>query len=256
MSERGQGEEFPPGAYTPDGRLWWKLDFWPGTKRPFGDERKLAAWLQFNINIGETFTMRDLRQVLGANVPNDREHFNRRFRELRKDGWLFSSYKNASDLAPDTYRLKAKGWHPGRGSRPKRAAITATMRRRVFERDGRRCVICFIGGGEPYPDNPDLVAVLTVGHRIPNERDQSVRSLDELQTECQQCNEPVRDELPNPSDLAEVLADIKRLNRAERLDLLRWLRAKRRMRSRLDEVYDRVRTLPPEIQAKVVEALS
>ena len=46
---------YPPEAYSDSGVLWWALDTWPGKRRRYGDERKLAAWLAFNIEVGETF---------------------------------------------------------------------------------------------------------------------------------------------------------------------------------------------------------
>ena len=56
---------------NPDSPLYggipvWKLETWPGTKRHFGGEPKLAAWLYFNVHVGGEFTMRDLREALGA----------------------------------------------------------------------------------------------------------------------------------------------------------------------------------------------
>jgi hypothetical protein len=79
-----------------------------------------------------------------------------------------------------------------------------------------------------------------------------VRSEDELQTECGRCNEPVREELRDPVRLAEVMPDLRRLNRAERAELLKWLVAGYRLRSRLDDVHDLVRGLTPDERDAVV----
>ena len=76
--------DYPEEAYAPDGTLWWELDYWPGTRRDFGVERKLATWLTFNPRIGQVLTMRELRAALGGAAPNDDEHFNRRLRSLRQ----------------------------------------------------------------------------------------------------------------------------------------------------------------------------
>src|SRR4051812_23288321 len=59
---------------------------------------------------------------------------------------------NADDrtLPVGTYRLEKKGWHPGLGEREKEDGISNGKRRRVIERDGRRCVVCGVGSGEPY----------------------------------------------------------------------------------------------------------
>lgn len=237
---------YAPEAYAPNGVLWWKLESHPGSRRAFGDVGKIAAWLAFNVDEGGTFTMRDLRRATGVGSANDAEHLNRRLRELRHAGWVVLSYRDDGDLRPDTYRLRRIGWHPARGPRPQsRGRIPADLRRRVLERDGRRCVVCNVGSGEPYPGEPGTSAVLTAGHRVPANRGKPVVSVDELQVECQRCNETVRDELPDPHALAEVWPDVKRLARRDREMLLRWLAAGRRLRSPLDEVYDRVRTLVP-----------
>jgi 5-methylcytosine-specific restriction endonuclease McrA len=136
-----------------------------------------------------------------------------------------------------------------------KGGISQNMRRRVMDRDGRRCVVCFIGRGEPYPGEPGSTAILTIGHRVPEHRDSGVRSLDELQTECSRCNETVRDELQDPVTLPEVMPDLKRLNRVERGELLKWVFAGHRLRSRLDEVYDRVRMLTPDEQRTFTDEL-
>lgn len=248
---------YPASAYAPNGVLWWRLVKDPDANRPYGDERKIAAWLAFNVKEGETFTMRDLRRAIGRDdTPNAAEQLNRRLRNLRPDGWTVHSYLDDASLPADTYRLKGIGWHPGLGTaRPGKSTISNSMRRRVLDRDGRRCVVCGVGEGEPYPGEPGTAAVLTAGHRVPGQRDSRIRSDDELQTECKRCNEPVRDQLPDPVTLAEVLPDVRRLNRAERDELLRWLVVGHRLRSRLDAVYDRVRTLTPDERDDVVAQL-
>src|SRR5690606_1956272 len=204
---------YPPEAYSPDGVLWWELRYWPGTRRRFGDEQKTAAWLAFNVTEGETFTMRTLRQALGEDpdTPNSAEHLNRRLRNLRPDGWVVPSNKDDRTLPVGTYRLERKGWHPGLGPRPKREGISDSKRRRVFDRDSSRCVICGVGRGEPYPDKPETKAVLTVGHRVPRELGGST-DLDNLQTECKRCNEPVRQEMGVPETLSALLPEVRRLN--------------------------------------------
>ena len=237
--------DYPAEAYAPNGILWWKLRYWPGsTTREYGDERKLAAWMAFNVNIGETFTMRDLRTALGGDViPNDAEHLNRRLRELRKDGWSVPSNKDDRNLPVGTYRLETQGWHPGEGKRPARNTISQATRRRVLDRDGWRCVVCGVGSGEPYPGEPGTNAVLTAGHRVPNAFGGSSRDINNLQAECKRCNEPVRQELRSPETLEQVLPDVRRLKKSELETLLSWLVAEHRTRNRLDDVYDRARRL-------------
>lgn len=237
-------DAYPSEAYAPDGRLWWELDKAPGTSRPFGAERKIAAWLYYNKSEGDLFTMRDLRQALGSEtIPNDAEHLNRRLRALRPDGWIIPSNKDDRTLPTDTYRVEQKGWHPGLGSRPKREGVSQGDRRRVLDRDGRRCVVCGVGEGEPYPNEPGTRAALTIGHRTPRERGGSSKDLNNLQTECKRCNEPVRDEMREPETLEQLLPDVRRMPKGDLQSLLSWLDQGYRTRSKLDAIYDRARAL-------------
>lgn len=236
--------QYPPDAYAPNGVLWWKLQTHPGTQHPFGDERKIAAWLAVNFDEGATFTIRDLRAALGeATVPHNAEHLNRRFRELRHDGWVMPSKKDDRTLPIGVYRLERRGWHPGLGERPKRGNVSQGTRRRVFERDGRRCVICGVGSGEPYPGEPEVRAVLTIGHRVPRERRDGSSDPNNLQAECKRCNEPVRQEVSSSEELVALIPDVRRLKTQELTVLLNWLQCGQRTRSRVDEVYDRARRL-------------
>jgi 5-methylcytosine-specific restriction endonuclease McrA len=240
------GADYPAEAYAPNGELWWRLKIAPGkTKLRFGGEQKIAAWLAFNRAVGQTFTMRDLRLALGeVDVPDDAEHLNRRLRTLRlRDGWKLPSQKDDGSLAHNEYRVKRVGWHPGTGKpRPKPDLPSDSIRRKVLERDKRTCVVCGIGSRDPYVDMPDKHARMTIGHRIPGNRMTSAATVDELQTECARCNETVRDELPDPVTLEELLPVVRNLKRADKEELLRWLEHGRRP-SRVDEAYSSGRLL-------------
>ena len=104
---------YPQDAYCPAGQLWWQVAVWPGTKkRDFGAEPKLAAWLNFNAKVGDILTLKQLRESLpDEGQPNDDEHFNRRFRELRKYGWSVLSSRDLAGLKQDECRLEWIG-HP------------------------------------------------------------------------------------------------------------------------------------------------
>ncbi|MEU2123806.1 HNH endonuclease [Nocardia niwae] len=249
-------QEYPPDAYAPNGQLWWTLEFAPNSKQKFGAERKIAAWLNFNKEIGDRFTLRELREAVGTdNIPNDQEHFNRRMRELRKLGWRLPSSHEDGQLRTDEYRVGKKGWHPGAGPRPKTSGkISPALRRRVLERDGHRCVICGVANGEPYPDPPLGNAVMSIGHRIPQELGGS-DDIDNLQAECKRCNEPVREEAGLPETLDEVYAQVKGLKRSDKARLLLWLSSGRRLRSELDVLYDRARRLSPDERTNLIKRL-
>jgi len=237
--------EYAPEAFSPDGTtLWWELEVWPDKQRlKFGAERKIAAWLAFNLEVGETFSMRDLRSALGDGVPNDDEHLNRRLRRLRADGWDIPTTKDDASIGPGLYRLDAIGWHPGAGPRPPANSISDGDRRRVMERDGRRCVICGIGAGEPYPNEAFTTAALTIGHRVPNALGGDSKDANNLQTECARCNEPVRHALRSPETFEQLRPDVISLGRDDARKLLSWMIAGHRGRDRVDQVFDRARQL-------------
>jgi hypothetical protein len=243
------GIPYPPEAYAPDGTLWWKLKTHPGKKMRYGAELKLMAWLTFNTEVGDTVTMPELRAALGNDVvPNDDEHLNRRLRKLRpRDKWIISSKKDDGSLPVAVYRIDLKGWHPGVGTpREPDNAVSQGTRRRVLERDGRRCLVCGVAGGEPYPNEPDTRAALTVGHIIPRALGGSSEDTNNLRTECKRCNEPVREEIRSPETLEQVLPDIRKLNIEYKQRLLSWFDHGYRTRDKLDQVYDRARQLSPD----------
>ncbi|MDY6869036.1 MAG: HNH endonuclease [Actinomycetota bacterium] len=237
-----------------NGVPWWKLQKWPGTNRRLGGVPKLAAYLYFNVDVGGSFTMRDLRAALGDEAPDDAEHLNRRLRELRKHGWRFASYKDRAGQEVDSYVLQAKGKRIWLGERTKHSGISAAVRRAVLDRDQNRCVICGVGAGEPYPGEPNARARLTTGHRTAAARS-GPASPDNLQAECSRCNEPVGDTPPNPEVLGEVMASVKQLRAADKAELLAWLESGYRHRSKVDFAYDRTRKLAVSEKEQVMEYL-
>src|SRR5690606_37271130 len=94
-------------------------------------------------------------------------------------------------------------------------------------------------------------AVITVGHRQARAHKGSARDADNLETQCKYHNEPVRDEVP-PERLEDVLRDI-RLNKSELQKLETWLIQGYRSRDRLDDLYDRVRSLSPDGRQAVLD---
>lgn len=239
--------DYPPEAYAPNGQLWWELEFEPGSKRPYGVERKLAAWLRFHKKLGETFTTKEARAALGEpSRPNDDEHFQRRLRQLRqKDGWVIPSTKYDISLLPEQYRIDKIGWYPGCGhERPSKSPISRTKRRAVFDRDGWACVVCGARSGETRLDNPDATVVLTIGHVLSAEFGGGV-DIRNLRTECSECNEPVRSELAKPESPEEVETAARRLGKVDRLRLAQWISDGQRTRDAAEKVYDRYRMLSP-----------
>ncbi|GAA4361938.1 HNH endonuclease [Angustibacter luteus] len=244
------------GPESPDGTLWWHLKLTPGTKwQPYGGEKRLAAYLYFEAEVGDRFTMRELREGLGTDgVADDAEQLNRRLRALRPDDWIIRSYKDDHSLPPNTYRLEAVGTRVWLGERNPRDKVSKLTEKVVIERDGRRCVVCGVGAGEEYPGEPGSFARMTIGHRVPGAR-RGGASPDDLQTECAHHNEAARDVLPDPEDFDEVLPAVRALKRAELRDVRNWMAAGRRSRSKLDLAYDRVLKLRPSEKERMLEAI-
>jgi len=244
-------KEYPLEAYF-EGTLWWELDNWPISKRPLGDEPRIAAWLAYNKRIGQTFTTDELRNALGNRLSrtsrNNREHFQRRIRELRsqRDGWVFPSAKHDNNVDSGKYRLDQIGWHPSLGERSTNATrVSKKVRREVLTRDHERCFHCGVISGEPYPDFPHRAASMTVGHIVPA-ADGGSAVASNLRAECALCNEAMRSATSPLETLPGVKVATNDLNRKDRLQLLEWVIRGSRSRGNLDETYDRFRHLAPD----------
>lgn len=193
-----------------------------------GGQHRAAAYLWFQKAVGEAFSMR----------------------ELRKHGWRFDSYKDRQGQATDSYLQVEKGARTWLGERREVDAVSAAVRRLVLDRDGNRCVVCGVGAGEPYPEDPDSRARMTIGRRRAGAR-LADASPDNLQAECARCNEPSGDAIPDPETLDAVMASMRRLGAKDRRDLLAWIAAGHRQRSQLDLAYDRIRRLSESERASV-----
>jgi 5-methylcytosine-specific restriction endonuclease McrA len=248
---------YPPEAYAPSGALWWRVGIWPGTKkRRFGVEPRLASWLHFNTKPGEIFTLRRLRKALGdIQGANTDEQFGRRFRRLRDFGWVVLSGRDAHELGQDEYRIEQVGDPIWRGkSKRGQKVVSAKTRRRIFDRDGNRCLLCGVASGEPYPDRPGQRARLTIGHFVAGALAGPAEDAN-LRTECARCNEPVKEEARRGESAVELWPKIRGLKTADKTRLLRWLRNGYRDRDTIDKLFDQIRILPPaqrdEIRAKL-----
>lgn len=220
-----------------------------------GGQHRAAAYLWFQKEVGEAFSMRELREALGEDAgPDDAEHLNRRLRELRKHGWRFDSYKDRQGQATNSYLLVEKGARTWLGERRQVDVVSAAVRRLVLDRDGNRCVVCGVGAGEPYPEDADSRARMTIGHRRAGAR-LADASPDNLQTECARCNEPSGDAIPDPEALDAVMASVRRLGAKDRRYLFAWIEAGHRQRSALDLAYDRVRRLSKSERDEVASRL-
>lgn len=235
----------PEWAFDENGELWWKagLSATSKKKKPLGSERRICVYLAATKEVGDTFTTSELRVAL----ETDHEHFQRRLRALRSAvyGWALVSYQDDSSLPPESYRIDRVGWHPSLGPKPKDLQVVSQKSRRlVIERDRSRCVICGVGANEMYPGEPDSAATMTVGHILPQERG-GTNDLDNLRTECSRCNETARSDTRSAETADELWASSRNLKLEEKRSLAAWINSGRRARTKLDDVYDRYRMLPP-----------
>jgi len=238
--------EYPAEAYASNGELWWELVRFPGSTRRFGGEPKLAAYLQFNCVPGEVLTLRQLRQAIADpdGAPNSQEHFNRRLRELRKFRWGIISNAEDGSLGPGEYRFTGYGDPIWLGKAQYSApAISAKLRRLVFDRDGNRCVLCGVGAGEPYPGEAMARARMTVGH-FRADRLRGEASIENLRTECSRCNEPLRDEASTTATADDYWTRLVRLSRSDKQRLAEWLDTGTKTRTEVERIYDEIRVLP------------
>ncbi len=248
--------QYPDDAFSPSGELWWEMEFAPGSKKRFGVSKRIAAWVQFNMQIGESVTMKVLRSSISSKGnPNTDEHFNRRFRELRESGWKLTSNKEDSTLASNEYRLVVKGasiWKDGVNSY--RSKLSDRVRRQVLERDKQICQVCFIGAGEEYPSEPESRARMTVGHLRANALAGSVDPLN-LRTECSRCNETVRDEFSIGEGIDVIWPKVRRLSKSDKTTLLIWLNHGRRPSTEVAMIFDDIANQSADLKRTLISRL-
>jgi len=206
-----------------------------------GAMRRAAHWLATEVGEGKRFRKAQLRAAI-----QDREQIDRRVRDLRgKHGWVIHNYRDDSTLSREEHLLVKIGdpvWDPAYLA-PRGDAVSAAIRRRVFDRDGNRCIVCGIAAGEEYPTLPGVRARLTVGHLVPRAR-KGQNDPDNFRTECAICNEPARHLTAPPADLDLIKARIKELPRAERARLAGWMQDERRTFPEIERLWIQWRQLP------------
>lgn len=226
-----------------DGEIWKKIR---------GTKNRIAAYLWFNVEVGGVFTLAEVRTEI--DVVNQTQT-DRRLRELREQGWVIEGYKDSKGMKSNSYILKKKGNRIWAGEKNQRDAISNKLRRQVFARDNNTCVVCGISAGEPYIDALDEKARMTIGHRVPNQRLGNA-TLENLQTECSRCNEPIRNLLKDPETFEDLLGDINRLDLKSIAELSQWIHEGRRTPRLIDIIYSRYRYLSPHEKSSMKAYIS
>lgn len=210
---------------------------------------KAAKWLIEEVGVGNTFTVVQLKQ----RFPNVSQ-IDRRMRDLRPAGWQILTNKDDPALPVAQLRLHAIGGLEA----PK--AVSGRTRREIFDRDQNRCVVCGIGAGEPYDDDPEARARLTIGHWLPKGQQGDPLDENNLRTECFRCNHSAQDQTGAVTLPGSVRARVDALPRREKQELLSWMDVGRRPQSRTEQLWYEWRQLPPaardEIHARLRETVS
>jgi hypothetical protein len=196
-----------------------------------------------SVGEGNIFTKQDLITAVPGVSQADR-----RMRDLREIGWKIDNYKDNPRLRPDQYLLQTIGVKVHDGEKPDRdlgrKAITGAKRRRVLDRDGNTCQVCFTPGGAEYFDAPGRVARLTIGHILPVARGGGDEDTN-LRAECQRCNEDARDLTVNPPDLGEIKMRVRSVGgRKDKAELFQWMQRGSRPQSDKEKLFTDWARLP------------
>lgn len=144
-------------------------------------------------------------------------------------------------------------------SKRSKKRVSAKTRQKVYDSDEHRCVICGIGAGESYPDQPAKKARLTVGHFVADALHGPNDPVN-LRTECSVCNEPAKEQAERSESATEIWPKMRDLPRLEKSRLLAWVNQGQRSRDEVDRLFDQYRALPApqrdEIKAKLERAVN
>ncbi|WAL95713.1 hypothetical protein [Streptomyces sp. Je 1-369] len=222
---------------------------WNDPELKAGTMIKGALWLVQEVGVGGTFTKGQLRNAFPGVSQADR-----RLRDLRDYGWvILTNTEDATLLAEDQRFVKAgvPVWDPAarRAAAPQKA-ISAKEKQSVMARDGFMCTVCGIAGAEPYIDDSNQTAVLSVTRRetiLPDGRHETL-----LLTECKRCRAGFQS---FPARADEVLADIKALDPSEQRRLVHWAKRGRRGSTPLERAWNAYRRLPAAARDEIQSQL-
>jgi len=216
----------------------------PRSENAAASRQLVMEFLRNEVGIGNTFTMTQLRERHpGIN------QIDRRMRDLRPAGWVIDSCQTDTSLPIDTYRLVKIG---GDTLPP---AVSGRARREVFEAANNRCQVCGVGAGEPYPDEPNRICRLQIGHWIPKDQGGHGTSRGNLRAECQRCNEAMRNSQGSMVTSQSVLVRAGNLGRSARAELIQWMTQGSRDQSESEKLWYEWRQLPPSEQEIILEEL-
>lgn len=208
-----------------------------------------ALWLVQVVGEGNTFTKNQLREAFPGVSQVDR-----RIRDLRDYGWVVDSNTQDASLLAEDQRFVTAGvpvWDPAarRASAPQKS-LKAKERQAILARDGHVCTLCGIAGGEAYPDDSLMNAVLAVSRHLVTDSDGSESQV--LVTECKRCRSG---EGPPPLTVDEAVVAAADLSPGELRRLMRWMERGRRGTTELDRAWLAFRRVSVDERSEVLDRL-
>lgn len=221
---------------------------WDDPELKAGTMVRGALWLLQVVGEGNTFTKNQLREAFPGISQVDR-----RIRDLRDYGWVvYSNVEDASLLAEDQRFVKAGAavWDPEARRAAKQETVSSRERQAALARDDYMCTLCGIAGGEQYPDDAVMTAVLAVSRRAVIDADG--HPAEALVTECKRCKAGREDE---PVSVNDAVAVARRLADHEHRRLARWIARGRRGATELDRAWAAYLRVPPEQRGEVADQI-
>ncbi|UOE44963.1 hypothetical protein [Agromyces larvae] len=210
-----------------------------------------ALWLVQVVGEGNTFTKNQLRDAFPGVSQIDR-----RIRDLRDYGWVVYSNTEDAGLSAEDQRFVKEGvavWDAKarRDSAPQKA-ISSKERQAILARDSYMCTLCGIAGGEPYPDDAILTAVLSVSRRTLEHADG--RKELALVTECNRCRAGLGGD--DMVSIGAVISAVRDLEPREQRRIARWMERGRRGTTELDRAWTAFLRVPFDNRQAVIDGVS
>ena len=176
-----------------------------------------ALILEFLIaNLGRTVNSQQLQRASGGI-----SEWARRVRELRdEEGYDIVSHNDQADLKPGEYVLRSSKRRPAF-----KRGLSKELRAIVLERNGYTCQMCGAAAGDPDPFKTSRTVRLTIGHILDKSKG-GEDTQSNLRAVCSSCNEGLQNAAPIKPDTITLLSQIRRANRDDQLEVLRWLMSK------------------------------
>lgn len=208
-----------------------------------------ALWLLQVIGEGNTFTKNELRDAFPGVSQVDR-----RIRDLRDYGWVVHSSAEDATLLREDQRFVSAGvavWDSkARRANAPTKAISTKERQVVLARDDYMCTLCGVAGGESYPDNAIMTAVLAVSRRMVTSDDGRPKQI--FVTECKRCRSG---NVPASLAVGDVVEYATELDLDDLRRLVRWMERGRRGTTELDRAWSAYLRVPPDERSRVAERI-